>query len=250
MRKKKISIIDKTKRFLKRNDLIIDFISKIIFNVCSIILLVIANNLTKAQITIDKNNMAPYFFIEESKDIKVFSNLYKLENKGGLVYHLKLSRFDYFEITVDKLNITENIYYFSDKKASDYDKDNIWYFAPIQKYINTASFREKLLKDLNDKYPDHYINILIPSSFYELEYHDYQNVYKNDYYRYSYSGISYDKYLSENGINGDNKSYYDYSITGVMLARYDSEKELYKVFRDAVMTEVDRYIQYKNTRDD
>ena len=223
MRKKKISIIDKTKRFLKRNDLIIDFISKIIFNVCSIILLVIANNLTKAQITIDKNNMAPYFFIEESKDIKVFSNLYKLENKGGLVYHLKLSRFDYFEITVDKLNITENIYYFSDKKASDY---------------------------LNDKYPDHYINILIPSSFYELEYHDYQNVYKNDYYRYSYSGISYDKYLSENGINGDNKSYYDYSITGVMLARYDSEKELYKVFRDAVMTEVDRYIQYKNTRDD
>lgn len=246
--------MDKFKYFLKRNELIIDFISKIIFGAFSLVLVIIANELVRSQLEIDKNRAAPIFFISKSNDIKKYDNLYKLENQGGKVYYLRVDRFDLFTIQVRDLEINQvityynsmdlahNISYYTSTRLKDSDKDSTWYYAPKQSYISTLQFRDKALTDLEKRYPDEYINIMYPSSYYKITYHDYQNIYNEDYYTDHGEYMSYDKTMSEKGMFSDDTT--RYHMYGSILAKYDTEEELYDTFITSLYQEFDRYISY------
>lgn len=242
--RKKINYIDKFRKFLNKNMVIIDFISKIVFGVCSLILVIIANNLSKDQLNLNKEKSAPYFFISKSNDIKKYDNLYKLENKGGKVNYLKLERIDVFTIDIGNLTDRMVINYYSNINQEKYNKNNTWYYAPIQKYISVSEFRNKALNDLKERYPDEYINITIPESYYKITYLDYQNIYKEDYYTDYGEYIAFNKNLSENGLTEfDDSRYHSYSG---MLAKYKTDDELYKVFIESLYYHFDKYVSYKN----
>ena len=140
--------MNKLKDFLKQNDVIIDFISKIIFGVFSLILLVIANNLVKDQTKTEKENTAPIFYIEKTNDIKDKENVFKLENKGGKVSHLKLERIEIFTINISCNKMEYTLYYDNTLNENKVNKENVWYFSPSQKYIDTWYFRNEIKEAL------------------------------------------------------------------------------------------------------
>lgn len=249
---KKKNYIEKFRKFLNKNMVIIDFISKIVFGICSLILVIAANNLTKDelklnkdQLNLSKNQSAPFFFLSKSNDIKGYDNLYKLENKGGKVYHLQLERIDVFNIQISKLTDRMVINYYSDFDEDKNNKNNVWYYSPKQKYVSTFEFYKKALKDLKKRYPNEYINITIPESYYKITYHDYQNIYREDYYDDHGEYISFNKNLSETGLTEFKNDSNFHTYSG-MLARYDSDEELYDKFIKSIYYCFDKYISYKN----
>ncbi len=233
-------MMDKLKDFLKQNDVIIDFISKIVFGVFSLILLVIANDLVKDQTKAEKENTAPIFYIEKTKDkAKVF----KLENKGGKVSHLKLERIDIFTVSISCNKMEHTIYYDNTLNENEVNKENVWYFSPSQKYIDTWYFRKELQDALEKRYQDRNVIVTVPVSYYKISYHDYLNNYKEDYYYDHENYVSYDLNKSKEIREEDNHEYNSYSF---MTANYKSDKELIEQCIKMIINHYDKYYTEKD----
>ena len=234
--------MNKLKDFLKQNDVIIDFISKIIFGVFSLILLVIANNLVKDQTKTEKENTAPIFYIEKTDDIKDKENVFKLENKGGKVSHLKLERIEIFTINISCNKMEYTLYYDNTLNENKVNKENVWYFSPSQKYIDTWYFRNEIKEALESKYQNKNVIVTAPISYYKICYHDYLNDYKEDYY-YDYGNyVSYDFNKSKEIAEEDKQKYDSYTL---MTANYKSDKELIEQCIKIIISYYDKYYTEK-----
>lgn len=236
-------MMDKLKKFIKQNDVIIDFISKIVFGVFSLILLVIANDLVKDQTRTEKENTAPIFYIEKTNDIKNRENVFKLENKGGKVSHMKFERIDIFTISIGCNKMKYTIYYNNILNESDVNRENVWYFSPSQKYIDTWYFEKNIQKALEKRYQGRSVIVTVPVSYYKISYHDYLNDYKEDYY-YGYEDyVSYDFNKSKEITEEDNHEYNSHSF---IIANYKSDKEL---MEQCIKTIIDHYDRYYTEKD-
>ena len=232
------SNMERIKDFLKRNDIIIDFISKIVLGIFSLILLINANDLVKEQTKAEKENTAPIFYIEKTTDLKK-NNVFKLENKGGRVSHLKFERIDIFTVSVSCNKIEHVIEYANTLNEQEVNKDNVWYFSPSQQYIDTWNFQSEVQKALEERYKGRSVIVTVPSSYYKISYHDYLNDYKEDYYYDAGSYVTYSLEMSkEINKEKDTDKYNGYSL---MMAIYENEKELTEQFIKMIIGYYDRY---------
>lgn len=237
--------MEKVKDFLKRNDVIIDFISKIVLGIFSLILLINANELVKDQTRTERENTAPIFYIEKTNDIKNKENVFKLENKGGKVSHLKFERIDVFTVSISCNKLEHTIYYDNTLNEKEVNKENIWYFSPSQKYIDNWYFRDAVQNALEKRYQGMTVIVTVPVSYYKISYHDYLNDYKEDYYYDIEGHISYDVYKSKetNEEEKDNKESSSYSL---ITAIFKSDKELIEECVKMIISHYDRYYIEKN----
>ena len=227
--------------FLKNNMIIFDFISKIIIGISSIIVVIIANQISNGQLQLNKKQTAPTFFINETEEISGFDHVYKIENVGGKINYFNFDRFDEFYISVGNVESNIYIHYFNNNDIEKYNKQNIWYFAPQEEFISTENFREKLLSDLKEMYPDEYILITIPRSFYKLTYHDYQNAFHEDYYLdYGYKVI-FNKQLTELTMY-HSSSDYKISRSTYIPATFDNSEKLYNNILKTTVDYINQYI--------
>lgn len=233
------------KKFLKQNDVIIDFISKIVFGIFSLILLVIANNLVEDQTRTEKANTAPIFYIEKTNDIKNKENVFKFENKGGKVSHLKLERIDVFTVSIGCKKMEQTIYYDNTLNEKKVNKENIWYFSPSQKYIDTWYFRDEIQNTLEKRYQGMTVIVTVPVSYYKISYHDYLNDYKEDYYYDIKGHVSYDVYKSKE-INKEEKDNQESRSYSLMTAKFKSDKELINECIKMIIYHYDRYYTQKD----
>jgi len=233
----------KFKRFLKRNDIIIDFVSKIIFGIFSLILLIIANNLVKEQTKVEKEDTAPMFYITKTNDLKGKKDVYKLENKGGKVSHLKFERIEIFTISVSCDKHEQTIYYPNVLDEKKVNKKNVWYFSPKQKYIEVERFRLNIINALENRYPNKNIIVTYPISYYKITYHDYLNNYKEDYY---YDFENYVTYSSEKSIKtNENNDNLTHQSSGGISATFKNDEEFTKVYIQYIFNHYDKHLEYE-----
>lgn len=228
----------KFRKFLKRNDVIIDFISKIIFGLFSIILLVIANNLVKEQTKVEKEGSAPSFKITKA-NIKNEGNSAVLVNNGGRVTNLKFEKITEAEITISGIKMKYGITYYNESREK-LDSKNKWYHTSN---VDNLSYEThlKIEKYLREKYPNEYVNVSLFSTYYKITYLDYENNYKTDYYDINNQKISYSNYRT-NEFEYDTDKHMVY--TGMVVADITSDK-IFNRITDSICNMVDLYLEHE-----
>lgn len=164
------------KSFLENNKIYFDTIFQISISIVSIFLLIQGNYISKSQVLLEKQEVAPAFNFSFQKN-KNNIVTYHMHNNKGYISNVVFEKFNVITILFKNKSFEFEIY---DTNFQYTSRQNDWYFTTEYK----ENFYEDIISKINNWInKQKYLYIFISyDSLYKVKYTDYQNKYYEDYF--------------------------------------------------------------------
>lgn len=164
------------KKFLKNNKIYFDTIFQISISIISIFLVIQSNYISKLQLLLEKQEIAPSFNFTLKKD-KNNRITYHMHNNKGYISNVNFKKINVINILSKTKSFEFEIY---DDYFNSISKQNDWYF--------TTEYKENFYEDIilkisnwTNKQKDIFI-FTSYDSLYKIQYKDYNNNYYEEYF--------------------------------------------------------------------